>query len=221
MRTHAIIVACAVAAVGSLLAVISPVSAQADSRYRLRPDDILEVQYRYTPEFAQTVSVGPDGYVNLHLFGSVKFGGLTVDEAQAAVLERARTRLRDPELTLILKEYEKNYVTVAGQVGKPGKVEMKGPLTVMEAIAIAGGLREDAKQSQVLLLRRFSADEFETQVLDVKYLMTPEGVQADVALRPNDLLVVPQDRVGKVDRVLKVLNLGSYLTAAALLGLGQ
>lgn len=219
MRSRAI-VTCAVVAAGTLLASFH-VSAQSAARYRLRPADVLEVQYRYTPEFSQTLTVGPDGYVSLQLLGSVRLGGLTVDEAQALILERARTRLRDPEITLVLREHEKSYVTVAGQVATPGKVEIKGSLTALEAIAMAGGLREDAKQSQVVLLRRFSADEYETRVLDVKHLMTESGVREDIALRPNDLLVVPQDRVGKIDRVLRVANIGSYLGAAALLGLGR
>jgi polysaccharide export outer membrane protein len=208
-----------VVAVGLLLLTHSPLLAQIDDRYRVKPADVLEIQYRYTPEFSQTVTVGPDGYVSLQLLGSVRVGGLTVDEAHALVLEGARQRLRDPEVALVVKEHEKRYVTVTGQVVAPGKIEIKGTLTALEAIAMAGGLRNDAKQSQVILFRRSNPEEYETQVLDVKNLMSKSGVHADLDLRPNDLLLVPQDRVSKVDRVVKLLNLGLYLNAAALLGL--
>src|SRR5215467_12197397 len=86
--------------------------AERDPRYRLQPTDVLELQYRYTPEFNQTISIQPDGYVNLELFGDLKLGGLTLVEAKAAILDLARRRLNDPELVLILKEYEKPHITV-------------------------------------------------------------------------------------------------------------
>ena len=84
-----------------------------------------------------------------------------VDEAQSKILGIARTRLREPEVTLVLREYEKPYVTVAGYVTTPGKVELKGPMTIVEALALAGGFRPDGKQSQLILFRRTNAEEYE------------------------------------------------------------
>jgi polysaccharide export outer membrane protein len=204
-------------ALGIVLAGAPSASAQDDVRYRLRPTDVLELQYRYSPEYSQTVSIGPDGYVSLQLIGPISIGGLTVEEAQARILTVARTRLRDPEVTLILREYERPFVTVAGYVTTPGKVELKGPMTIVEALALSGGFRPDGKQSQVILFRRATADEYETQLFDVKKLMSPDGRQQDVMLQANDLLVVPQNRVSKVDRMVKALNLGFYLNPLQLL----
>jgi polysaccharide biosynthesis/export protein len=195
----------------------APALAQPNPQYRLRPTDVVNVEYRYSPEFSHEAVVGPDGYVNLPVLGSVEIGGLTIAEAHASLLSIARTRLNDPEIVISLTEYEKPYVTVAGHVTTPGKLELKGRLTVLEAIALSGGLRQEAKQSQVLLLRRFSADELETKIIDVRRLMTKAGIQDDLALRPNDILVVPQDRISKVDRIVKLLNLGLYMNPAALL----
>jgi polysaccharide export outer membrane protein len=192
-------------------------SAQVDDRYRLRPTDVLDLQYRFTPEYSQTVSIGPDGFVGLQMIGPVNVGGLTVDEARTRILDMARTRLREPELTLTLKEYEKPYVTVAGYVTNPGKVELKGALTIVEALALAGGFRPDGKQSQVILFRRSNPDEYQTQLLDVKHLMGPDGRKDDVMLQANDLLIVPQNAISKVDRVVKALNVGFFLNPLQLL----
>ena len=80
-----------------------------DPRYRLQPTDVLEVHYRYTPEFDQTVSLQPDGFVSLQIVGDIKLQGLTLDQVKATILEKAKERLRDPEINLALKEFEKDY----------------------------------------------------------------------------------------------------------------
>ncbi|MGC2107978.1 MAG: polysaccharide biosynthesis/export family protein, partial [Candidatus Korobacteraceae bacterium] len=78
-----------------------------DPRYRLQPTDVVEVHYRYTPEFDQTVTVQPDGFVTLQIVGDLKLQGLTLDQTKAAILEKASSRLKDPEITIVLKDFEK------------------------------------------------------------------------------------------------------------------
>src|SRR6202034_2070533 len=112
-----------------------------DPRYRLQPTDILEVHYRYTPEFNQTVTVQPDGFVNLQIVGDLKLQGLTLEEVKAVILEKASQRLKDPEVTLVLKDFEKPYFVVGGEVANPGKYEMRGQVTAVQAIAMAGGVK--------------------------------------------------------------------------------
>src|SRR5260370_33107085 len=89
-------------------------------RYTLRAGDVLNLQYRYTPELNQTVTVLPDGYVSLNLVGDVRVSGLTVRLAHDVIIQKAQTRLNDPELNLILKEFQLPYVVVAVVFGKPG-----------------------------------------------------------------------------------------------------
>src|SRR5437879_13902247 len=74
-----------------------------EERYRLQPGDVLEVQYRYSPEFNQTVTVQPDGYVSLEIGGDVKVAGLTIEETRRAILRKAAARLQDPVATILLK----------------------------------------------------------------------------------------------------------------------
>jgi len=96
-----------------------------EERYRLTPGDVLEVQFRYSPEFNQTVTVQPDGYISLEIGGDLKVAGLTVEQTREAILRKASTRLQDPVATIVLKEFQKPYFVIAGEVALPGKIEMR------------------------------------------------------------------------------------------------
>src|SRR5258708_24175752 len=97
-----------------------------DPRYRIQPSDVIEVQYRYTPEYNYTATIQPDGFAALQIVGDVKVAGLTVEEAAAAISIKAGERLRNPEVSVTLKEFVRPYFTVAGEVGHPGRFDLKG-----------------------------------------------------------------------------------------------
>src|SRR2546429_9944162 len=120
-----------------------------EERYRLQPGDVLEVQFRYSPEFNQTVTVQPDGYVSLEIGGDIKVAGMTVEQTRLAILKKANARLQDPVAAVILKEFQKPYFVVAGEVAAPGKIEMRERVTAIQAIMLAGGLKEGGKGSHV------------------------------------------------------------------------
>src|SRR5215469_9750923 len=176
--------------------------ADRDPRYRLQPSDVIEVHYRYTPEFDQTVTIQPDGFAVLQVVGDVKLQELTLDQAKTAILAKASDRLKDPEITLALKDFEKPYFMVGGEVTNPGKFEMRGQVTAIQAIAMAGGFKSaSAKHSEVILYRRVNGDLARAEILDLKILMNPKSAPEPLAdLRPGDLLVVPQNRISKIER---------------------
>src|SRR6185369_1486899 len=90
-----------------------------EERYRLQPGDVFEVQFRYSPEFNQTVTVQPDGYITLEIGGDLKVAGFTLEQIRTAILRQARTRLQDPIATIVLKEFQRPYFVVAGEVNQP------------------------------------------------------------------------------------------------------
>lgn len=185
--------------------------AERDPRYRLQPTDVVEVHYRYTPEFDQTVTVQPDGFATLQIVGDIKLQGLTLDQAKAAILQKASLRLREPEITLVLKDFEKPYFVVGGEVANPGKFEMRGAVTAVQAIAIAGGFKTaSAKHSQVILFRRTGSDLAKTEVLDLRTAMHPSHSEPLADLRPGDMLIVPQNFISKIERYIKWTNVGMY-----------
>jgi polysaccharide export outer membrane protein len=182
-----------------------------DPRYRLQPSDSVEIQYRYTPEFNQTVTVQPDGFVTLQIVGDLKLQGLTLEEVKAAVLAKASLRLKEPEITLALKDFEKPYFVVGGEVGSPGRFEMRGSVTALQAIAMAGGFKNSSKHSQVVLFRRVGPDLAKTEILNLKEAMTASASEPNIDLRPGDMLIVPQNRVSKIERYVKWGNFGAYI----------
>ena len=179
-----------------------------DQPYRLQPSDVLELEYEYTPEYNQTVTVGPDGTVTLRLVGTVKVEGLSLDEATSAIKAKASVPLNNPELSLTLKEFVKPHFTIYGEVQKPGVYDMHGGVTVLQAIAISGGQKETSKQTQVVLLRKVSGDLAEVKVINTKTMSTADGVREDFALKPDDMIIVPKNKLGKIEPYVRVTSMG-------------
>ena len=179
-----------------------------DQPYRLQPSDVLDLEYEYTPEYNQTVTVGPDGTVTLRLVGSVKVEGLSLDEATSAIKAKASVPLNHPELSLTLKEFVKPHFTIYGEVQKPGVYDMHGAVTVLQAIAISGGQKETSKQTQVVLLRKVNGDMAEVKVINTKTMSTAEGVREDFALKPDDMIIVPKNKLGKIEPYVRVTSMG-------------
>lgn len=181
-----------------------------NSRYLLQPGDEIVVQYRYTPEFNQTVKIQPDGYVSLEIVGDIKVGGLAIRQALEIITAQAKNRLNDPELTLSLKEFEKPFFVVAGQVAKPGKFELRDNVTALQAIMLAGGFSDQAKASQVVVFRRLNSGISEVKVLNFKNAAQKGGTFQDLTLQSGDMLMVPQNAITRIERYMKAANVGLF-----------
>jgi polysaccharide export outer membrane protein len=187
-----------------------PALQQRDPRYRICASDVIELAFPMTPEFDQTQTVQPDGFVSLVGVGEVHLQGLTTRESVETVRAAYGSILNDPIVTLELKEFNKPYFIVGGQVSKPGKYDLRGHTTAAEAVAIAGGFNESAKHSQVLLFRRVNDDWLEVKPLDLKRILQGHDVNEDAAIRPGDMLFVPQNLFSKVKRFIPVTTMGTY-----------
>lgn len=183
----------------------------ADMRYTLNPGDVLDIQYRYTPEFNQTVTVQPDGYVSLQIGGDVKVAGRDLAQVRNLILTQVRTRLESPEITVILKEFQKPYVVVAGEVVQPGRLDMREKLTAVQAVLMAGGFKDSAKSSQILVFRKLNADTAEVRSLNFKSLRHTSDLENDLTLQPGDMILVPRNRISKIERYVKIASMAAFL----------
>jgi polysaccharide export outer membrane protein len=199
-----------VSSVAHLNAAQNPTKGVEEHRYRIAASDVLVVKYRYSPEYDYTVAVPPDGTVSLPIVGEIDVRGLTIAEAHDVILQKASERLREPEITLELKEFQKPRFVIGGEVGKPGEFELRGRVSLLEAIAIAGGFKSSAKHSEVVLFRRYDADHMFTRVLNAKHLATGSSQEDDVVLQPGDFLFVPQNRISKILNVVPLATLGLF-----------
>ena len=179
------------------------------TRYVLRSGDTLELKYRLTPEFDQTVSVQPDGFVSLKVAGDVHVTGLTVGQAHDAILAKDSDRLNDPELNLILRDFTPPSVVVAGEVRGPGKFELKENMTAWGAIMQSGGFGESAKSGQILIYRKVSEQLAEVHQLNFSRMNKTANLEQDMDLQAGDILYVPRDHIAVVKHYTSVLNFGA------------
>lgn len=187
------------------------VGGQRHPLYRLTKSDVIDVNFTFTPEFNQTITVQPDGYLALKGAGTVFAEGLTLPELQQVLSDLYRSFLHEAEINLILKEFDKPYFLASGEVTRPGKYELRGDLTITEAVAIAGGLTQQALHSQVVLFRRVSADTAETHVVNLKKMLGSRDVREDLHLRPGDFIFVPQNRVSKIRKYVPTNAMSWYM----------
>lgn len=182
-----------------------------EERYHVQPGDVLEVQYRYSPEFNQTVTIQPDGYVSLEIGGDLKISGMTVEQARQAILKKAALRLRDPEATVVLKEFQRPYFVVAGEVAQPGKIEMREHVTALQAVMLAGGFKESAKSSQVIVFRKINSDLAEVKTLDLRNIRRTSDLENDLNLLPGDMIFVPRDKISKIERFMRLASVAAFI----------
>jgi polysaccharide export outer membrane protein len=181
---------------------------------RLRPSDVLEISFTVAPEFNQTLTVQPDGYVMLKDAGMVAVQGLNLEEFAEAVQKAYRGYLHDPQVAVALKDFERPYFIVGGEVGRPGKYELRTDTTVAEAVQIAGGLTPAAKHSQVVLFRRVNDDLMEARLLNLKEMLKLSRLNEDAHLQAGDLVFVPQNAISKIARFLTKPSVSMYLNSS-------
>lgn len=182
-------------------------------RYIIQKQDVLLLSFPLSPELNQTVTVQPDGYINLQSGGSVHVQGLTVPDAVGAVKQAYVGVLNNPIVTVDLQDFQKPLFTVSGQVGKPGQYELRSEITVSEAIAIAGGLESTAK-TQVFLFHRTNNDWFQVEKLNLKDILNGKNIKEDAFIKPGDMVFVPESSITKFRKYVPYsVNAGSYLAA--------
>ena len=198
-----------------------PVMARGDNQLRDRPiyalhtGDVIALSYRYTPEFNQTVTVQPDGFVNLSVVGSVKVGGLSVEQARRKIVDQASQRLNHPELTITLQQFEQPYVVVAGEVEHPGKFDIREDTTALQAVMLAGGFKDSARDTQVILFRRINADDAEVKKLNLHSVKKHGDLERDAELEPGDMLLVTRNKMEHLARFMKATDMGVFFNPIA------
>lgn len=179
-------------------------------RYKIAPGDSFDLNFELSPEFNQSsVAVQPDGFVTLRGIGDIKVQGLTVPELTQTLRAAYGKILNDPIISINLKDFEKPYFVADGQVGHPGKYDLRGDTTLTQAIAIAGGFSTGSKASQVLLFRRVSDQWMEAKIIDVNRMHKSGNLKEDPLLHPGDMLFVPKTAFSKIERFLPSAQMGT------------
>jgi len=164
----------------------------------LSAGDVLDVKFFYLPELDESQIVRPDGFMTLQLIGDVSVQGKTPAELHRELLKRYATHLKNPSLTIMVRRMNDSRAWVAGEVKRPGPVQMPGRMTVLEAVMdVGGGTRPTADMKNVLVVRQREGRNYGCLVNLYDVLKGKEG--ASFFLQPRDVVYVPPTFITKVN----------------------
>lgn len=158
--------------------------------YVIGVDDRLEISFWREKELSADVVVRPDGRISLPLLNEVQAAGLTPEQLRGALLEAAESLVDDPAATVVVKEIHSRRAFITGNVEKPGMYPLNVPMTVLQLIASAGGLREFVGGKNIVIVRR-EGDRDVRLPFDYQAVVTGRRLQQNIELRPGDTVIVP------------------------------
>lgn len=160
------------------------------SDYVIGAEDVLGVLFWREADMSGDVAVRPDGMITLPLVGDVKAAGLTPIALRETIQEAAAKYLADPNVTVVVRQLNSRKVFITGQVGTPGAFPLTGPRTVMQLIALAGGLTEYADGEHITIMRQ-EAGKTRSFRFNYKDVSKGKKLEQNIQLLPGDTVVVP------------------------------
>ena len=159
-------------------------------QYLIGPGDILEVSVWNEPDLSKTVTVRLDKRISLPLIGDVVVTGMSLKDLSNILTHEFSKYISNPNVVVILKESKSKRYYLIGRVTNPGEFPLDFPLTVLQALARAGGFTEWAETDKILVMR--STDAKETiQRFDYPEVIKGKNLQQNIKIQPGDTIVVP------------------------------
>ena len=191
-----------IAFLGSMVACSQPSreiveeAGSAKKEFLLGPEDVLDIVVWKNDDLSQkAVVVRPDGLISMPLIGEMMAGGLTANQLASQIASRLKEFKERPAVTVSVKEVNSYYVYVLGEVGKPGKYQLKSHATVLQAVAVANGFTVYAAKNKMKVLRQMQGEDGKTHEIRIpaRYddLVSGSGEIGDFVLKTGDVIVVP------------------------------
>jgi polysaccharide export outer membrane protein len=162
-----------------------------DDSFIIGVDDVLAVNVWKEPDVSRSVPVRSDGKISLPLVGEVQASGQTPKQLEVEIARKLQNYISEPDVTVIVTEIKSQKFNILGQVAKPGTYRLTSPITVLDAIALAGGFRDFAKRKSIYVLRQ-NADGTQTRLpFNYKDVVQGKHLEQNVQLVAHDTIVVP------------------------------
>ncbi|MCA8903164.1 MAG: polysaccharide export protein [Hyphomonas sp.] len=174
-----------------------------DDTYLLAPGDKVEVIVHSAPELSRELVVAPDGRLRMPLAEPVTAIAHSPSEVARALETSLSAELRDPDLDVVPLEFASQSIFVGGEVGNPGMLDLPGQIDPLQAVIMAGGFTRDAKQKDVILMRRLPGGEVRTVVLDLKGGVMDPAAATWLPLRRFDVVYVPRTRISEQNQFVQ------------------
>ena len=169
--------------------------------YLIDFNDLLEIKFFNNERFNEEVRVRPDGRITLERIGDLLVVGRPTREVDSVITESYAKIIKDPDVTVFVREFGTPEVYVLGEVARPGAVPFRGQLTALQAVSLAGGPGREAKMASVLIIRQ-DKGELVAARWDLKELMKGDIGRGDPLVQPFDIIYIPRTFVYKVSDFL-------------------
>jgi polysaccharide export outer membrane protein len=163
----------------------------ADDPYTIGPEDVLQINVWHEPEMSGPVPVRPDGKISMPLVGEMEVSGLTPLKLQAALTEKLRAFISNPEVAVSVQQVKSKNFNILGEVEHPGTYPLAHSVSVLDAIGVAGGFRDFAKVTKIYVLRRTPGGETVRLPFNYKEVIKGDRTDQNVELKPEDTVIVP------------------------------
>jgi polysaccharide export outer membrane protein len=158
--------------------------------YVIGADDLLSIVFWKDKDMSAEARVRPDGRIALPLINEVQAAGLTPEALQQKITEESRKYMEDASITVVVREINSRRVFITGEVAKPGPYSLTSPITVMQLIAVAGGLKDYANSKNITIMRSEGGKQHSLK-FNYKDVAAGKNLQQNIALKPGDTVVVP------------------------------
>jgi polysaccharide export outer membrane protein len=158
--------------------------------YVIGPEDVLEVVFWRDKDMTAEVTVRPDGRITLPLIDEVDASGKTPEQLRATLMTAAGKYVEDPNVSVVVKAINSRKVFITGQVAKPGAYPLTAPTTVVQLIALAGGLHEFADAKNIIIMRTENGKPV-AYPFNYKDVLKRKNLKQNIELKPGDTVVVP------------------------------
>jgi polysaccharide biosynthesis/export protein len=156
--------------------------------YVIGVDDVLSIVYWRDKEMTTDVIVRPDGMISLPLLNDVAAAGLTPTALRDRLMEESRQYVKEPNVTVVVKQINSRRVFITGEVAKPGPYQVTSPITVIDLIAMAGGLTQYAHRKDIIVLVNQNG---KRETHKFNYNDIGKKPAQNIELKPGDTVVVP------------------------------
>jgi polysaccharide export outer membrane protein len=158
--------------------------------YVIGPDDVLSIVYWKDKDMSSESQVRPDGKISLPLINEITAAGLTPEELRQKITEESKRFMEDASITVVVRQINSRKVFITGEVSKPGPYPLTAPTSVMQLIAMAGGLREYANSKKIVIMRTEGGRPVSLP-FDYPAVTSGKNLKQNIELKPGDTVVVP------------------------------
>jgi polysaccharide biosynthesis/export protein len=166
-------------------------AAHSDSSYVIGANDVLAINVWKEPDISRSVPVRSDGKISLPLVGELQAGGQTPQQLEQEITKRLQSYISEPEVTVIVTDSKSQKVNILGMVTRPGAYLLTSSTTVLDAIAMAGGFKDFAKQKSVYVLRQAPDGTQQRLLFNYKEVIKGKNPEQNIRLQAGDTVVVP------------------------------